>query len=557
MAGFNLHNYPVLNHGKYKYDGLEFRIIDDSDKVQLSVQTPKNYPIFQSEDKKIICEGYLYNSDCLSTGQMLLALLESGREREIPSLIESIDGEFVFILRLESGELYIINDRWSHLPVYVYEHGNDLIISRNISFITNGVEVTFDRISAALMLLLGTNLGSTTLWAEIRRLAPNSILKFDPNTGLIVEQSYFKLTHFEGTASIIEIKDALFEAVNVSAKNRLNRLPNPSLSLSGGLDSRLAVASICSVSAPVPLITHDRQSGIDKPDCLAAKEICRRLNVSEHHEIVALGVDQLEDSLELLRIKQGLNCVSMGHVLPFHKLFRDRNLSCISDYGGGGKFFRKIYPNCELKSTEGLVRYILRFHSTASVETIAKICRVDAKHILDTITSLLNGYPHKSFNDKYAYFIFREVLINWAFEADRQRNYSWVSVPFYDPKVIDLCFSVPQQSKEQGELFKALFSLYPGNLETIENPNWKLTLTDKKGLTRLFKRQALKAKLPIWLIHSRKVRPFEEFTFQHELLEELHQNQFFDQKEFRKKGTQSYYWQLFTLLMLTNGRALD
>ena len=553
MAGFNLHNRPLLKHEKesYCYDGLDYFVHEDADSFELSSQTPKNYP-FRKIDDGIYLEGYTYNADARLIGQQIQDLLNNGSHQKIADLIKTLDGEFAFLFFQKNEKVTLVNDRWGHLPIYLWKEERNFILSRNISFITKGVNLSYNRVSMGVMLLMSTTLENDTLWTEVNRISPHSICEINLFSGKIEECSYYKFDQFEGDISIKAIIPKLKEAVDKSMADRLKNLHNPALSLSGGLDSRLAAASICEISMDIPFITHKRPSGIDDPDCAAAKIISSRLGVKDNHTIVELDKDQYEDILHLTDIKQGLNSASMGHILPFHKYFSDRNWSCISDYGGGGKFFRKLYPHTKVNTDSDLVNYILKFHTLVHPKKAAEICGLESNVLVEKLRKQIECYPSTKASDKYAYFMFREVLINWAYEADRQRNYSWVTVPFYSPDVVKLCFSVSQEAKKGGRLFNLLFDAYPGELGNIENPNWRVSLNDEKAIDKLFKRQGIKGKLPLTYILHRKKGQFNEFPFRNELLENKNRNGYFKLDELPGKANMNFYWQLLTLLILTN-----
>ena len=96
----------------------------------------------------------------------------------------------------------------------------------------------------------------------------------------------------------------------------------------------------------------------------------------------------------------------------------------------------------------------------------------------------------------------------------------------------------------------------PGELDTILNPDWNVSLSNQKGIEKLFLRQKLKGLLPKSLRPSTNTMLLDEFEFSSLLATETHKNQrilILKQIE-DKKYSSTFYWRLLTLLLLVNSK---
>lgn len=552
MPGFNLHSIKIDNQS-YDFDGLTVNKTHESQRLNLSVQHPKDYPFYFDEKGNVYSEGIIYNDEIEEVAETIAQHIHNEEFDQIASVLLPLDGEFVFIISEPSKRrIYVINDRWGRLPVYYSANNSGYVVSRNISFITNNTTTTLNKEEVACSLLLGLNLGENTHWNEIKRMPPHCILDIDQETNTIQLHRFFEINSVSGTAPLEDVASEITNELTQALDNRIAKLSNPSLSLSGGLDSRLTLAVLKTLNQSMPLITYLRPNeSHDKMDVFSAKKITSALDLSKNHEITTLPEASFEDSKQLIQFKKGLNCASMGYILPYHRMHETRGISSITD-DGAGKFFRDLHPFQKLSSMKQLIAYVVKQHGSSSIKNSADICGLSEKKLKSYLADRFNSYPVASFNDKYAYFYIRDVGINWSYEGgDRNRQFTWITTPFYNPKVIELCLSLSQADKRHGRLFNVLFKKFPGNLEEIINPNWNQSVENEKTIKKLYDKQRLKSRIPSFLLDMKKRIPLDHFIFNKELKILIEaDSQEFDLSKIKKKHSNSFYWQLLTLLLL-------
>ena len=62
MPGFNLHSIKIDNQS-YDFDGLTVNKTHESQRFNLSVQHPKDYPFYFDEKGNVYSEGIIYNDE--------------------------------------------------------------------------------------------------------------------------------------------------------------------------------------------------------------------------------------------------------------------------------------------------------------------------------------------------------------------------------------------------------------------------------------------------------------------------------------------------------------
>ncbi|MCR9172698.1 MAG: asparagine synthase-related protein [bacterium] len=552
MPGFNLRSSGLQHPDKVPYhnDGLERTEWSANDYFEFTGQYPENYPHEFIERHGSYFEGMVYNLDPKKHFKELTDLLDAYHFDEVIEKIRDWDGEFIFMHRDRSSKsMYIVNDSWGRLPVYYWQEGNQFIASRNISCITHFAQPKYNRLHLGMNLLLGTDLGTNTIWKKVHRMPPRSILHIHGD-GHISLYEYFYLNTVDGNKSLKEVAPVIQEKFDESLKNRLEKLKRPTISLSGGLDSRLIAAGAKKLGMNVPCITYSREDGADYLDDASSDDIVKRLEI-KNHEVFQIHPPQLSDAEELLQFKQGINYLSMSYVLPYYRMHAERGLTTITG-DGGGKFFVDLSALKSIRSMKSLMRYIMRYNAFCSIETAAKLVGISAMELEENIMGHLDAYPFASYDDKYVYYLIREAGINWAFEGeDRNRQFVWSTTPFYNPSLIETCLSIPQSAKEYGSLYHHLYHQYPGNLHEVMNPNWKEEVANQKEVRRIHNRQKLKAFLPERVLEARKNKTMQSFVFQEELKQLINtHNGILNLKGLSSKHSMNFYWQLFTVLKL-------
>lgn len=471
--------------------------------------TYKGYPtqIWKRGHKQVFFEGMIYPKvDDTFSDELFNFFTPSGFSDEIISKwVAKQDGEFVILLVDNNlQQALFINDRFGRLPVYLLKEGRKLALSREISFIHR--LRTFDNpdiIGQAQTLLFGFAIGKRTIWERIERVEPHTQIQIDLINGRIMHKSYFgipdQITVYDSSSHISELGSRFDQAL----KNRLSVLDKPAVSLSGGLDSRLIAASLSNQNQGVPFITYNDFDQSASKDLSSAAKVIQLLGIEEQYQVIDLPQVSYEEINHILRIKQGLNGADMAFILPFLNHFKKNDYMMITG-DGGDKTLDDLRPLVPIISIHHLVNYLLRKHSQISIKEAAEIFSLKPDDLYQSIVDQLNAYNADSLINMHIHFMIRERAMNWLFEGeDRNRYFTWTTTPYYSNDFFNLAMQLPMKEKSYGRTFRKLFANYPGNLETIVNPNWNASLFENHKIQQLFLRQKIRFFIPNVILNFR------------------------------------------------------
>jgi hypothetical protein len=211
-------------------------------------------------------------------------------------------------------ELIVESDRFAALPIYFRRTGDGVAVSTEIKFLTEDGNETINRGALAEMMGIGYLSRAHTLLDEIERLPAHSRLVCDPAGVRIVplpEIGYPRNRKVDGDA--IAEYDAM---VQRSLKRYANLSPEYTISLSGGLDSRLL--AVASQRAGIPLHAFS----IGEPgslDAQMAKKVAALLEIPiSIHEVRGSGMADWFANMVWF---------TEGRVLPGHMHYMTANFS--------------------------------------------------------------------------------------------------------------------------------------------------------------------------------------------------------------------------------------
>lgn len=564
MPGLTISNRPIPGELLKVLPGYVSREHIAQDDLFICSSGYKAYSIreWQTGDWHILLEGHIYDLSDEAIVEQLNALVERGIDNhEWHKWISARDGDFIILaIHAESGQFMIVNDRFGRLPFYLYVKDSDFIFSREISLILDFGNPSPDPLLTACYLSFGYVCGDRTLYKEVRKMAPFSVLHYRKDSGL-TEVNYFCSKEMFIGESIAD-SGVLKDKLSFALQRRIMKCGPAGLALSGGLDSRLLAALLEESGTRIPAFTYTRDPQQNDVDLISANEIAEHLQMGLRHTIIDLSqsCDGLE---ELWTIKRGQNFLAMGYIIPFLKLYGEKELTQITG-DGGDKTLENTYPLRTLNSEDDLLRYIFKKHRVLPSSSVEKITGVAEHELRSYVLSTLEKDPELSFDQKYAVFILKERAMNWLFEGeDRNRYYAWTCTPFYAPDAFMVAFRIDPKQKEYGKLFSDLLSQLPGETQHILNPNWGLPPVPHEPVRKLFRRQHWKTRIPDFLLRSlskKSKMSWKDFTLGNQLHDPVANGQFPEWLNCNKitegtRFTQNEHWTFYTVLrMLSRGK---
>ncbi|GAB1417768.1 hypothetical protein MASR2M12_05330 [Bacteroidales bacterium] len=461
--------------------------------------TYPDYPFlhWQRGECLVFAEGktYPFDPDGLRDDCFSWFTDDGFRLRQIEKWVEKQDGEFVILLinkLLQKG--LIFNDRFGRLPLYLLREQEKWCISREIGFTSRFTQHPKpDKGAMAENLLFGYPLGDKTFDERVRRIPSSAQIIFDlPERKFSCQHS---LPIWDGRQKTdFKIINRLLNILGQAIANRLEANPNLTLSLSGGLDSRLIAAILKRQDIDIQWITYRDAEGSAEPDVIAARKIAEQLQHSRF-ETIGLPLTKAENVCRLLQLKNGMNGADMAFLIPFLELFQQNQWQMMSG-DGGDKTLESLRPPIPLMHQNQLLSLLLWKHRAPSIASVAAILDVEIDFIKNSLRESLKPYELKRLENQYEMFLFHERAVHWLFEGeDRNRSFCWTTSPFYQPEFWETAMEIRMQDKSFGKLFVELFRQLPGNLDRLENPNWRLAPTQGTQLKYLQFKQSLKAGL--------------------------------------------------------------
>jgi asparagine synthase (glutamine-hydrolysing) len=506
MPGFHLSIYdselPLKEVSIDEHDGSVMIFQHQNCSLKMNFYPGYPYDVFVFGETKVLLEGMIYNRTKEEIRNFLATVCVKPEpdQKEIENWLHSVDGEFVcVILNTIKGKVQIFNDLFGRLPVYYAQSEGKTIISRDIASLRASVgESDYDRFSVASTLIFGFVPGIKTLWKGINRLTPASMMKLDAfsNQNLSIQ----KICDFADRTENKEVKTSeLLDLLTNATQNRIRNLPNPALSLSGGLDSRLIAGILDKNKLSIPSCTYQDEEGSANSDIESVTEMIKVLGIQDRHTFIKLTNAGKSDQDELLLCKQGLNYLGMAFLVPYLNYFKDNHLQQITG-DGGDKVVADLRPLVRLRSRNDLWQYLLRKHSFGSVSNILKLCSISEREYREELEEILFEEGLTNMEDVYIRFLLKGRAQVWLFEGeDRNRFFSWSTTPFYNPEFALKALNLPMKSKASGKIFLAMFRELGSGLEQISNPNWKLSLDRQAAIRKLHFKQKLKYSLPYFV----------------------------------------------------------
>lgn len=206
-----------------------------------------------NEDRSmvLIANGEIYNfvelrralESCghrFATGSDCEAIIHAYEEFGAPLFLEHLRGMFGFCLYDKAkGKVFIVRDRMGEKPVYIYESDDSIIFSSEIKSILQAVppdKRTIDKESVYSYFHYGYIPRERTMFYEVKRLAPGTMLAIDEKTGKKESFAYWRKDSIR-TGKMADPAKEIQESLKEIERMIIRSDVPVGVSLSGGLDS--------------------------------------------------------------------------------------------------------------------------------------------------------------------------------------------------------------------------------------------------------------------------------------------------------------------------------
>jgi asparagine synthase (glutamine-hydrolysing) len=371
-------------------------------------------------------------------------------------------------------------------------------MSREVKFIMPFlVDLDVDKTALADYLLFGYSLGDRTLWKDIRRLPPATmILTNVEKKGLVMKKTLSwnldpRSCENKNSNSLHEKTSRLVDLFTGSLKGIADRFSEEYthiVSLSGGLDSRATLAGLRQIGIrPIACSYPSREIRI-------AKETARALKVN-HHTISSSYEISDEDYVELT---DGLLDIGLRPLFLYIYGIREKagNKAILYTGDGGDKTLSPLHFRSSISNLRELVSYIIEVDHIFDPDEVSSMLNINESDLRAHLENHVMSYPEDTMEGKFLHFKVFERGFKWLFVGeDRNRFILWSTTPFYSIRFFTSSTKESQSIKEHYVLYKDfLLNLNPvlvripyyNRLIPLSTPNWllKLYLTAFEWLKR-------------------------------------------------------------------------
>jgi len=390
---------------------------------------------------------------------------------ELDEFLSTLNGYFTLAIYDKLNEsLTLVTDRFGHRPLYVWQSVTNS--SNKILGFASEIkalllhpehEVLCDKSKAKMFVEVGHMLGQDTLFANIDRIAPATKIIIDCSSQEYTQKQYWQWSDIKKNKAISfeQATDDLYFYFEQAMKRCLNSISqnNLSVTLSGGLDSRVLLASAKNnFSGNINTFTFG-QKGCD--DIEIAAQVCQVADVS--NTVVNIEQENWFDGREEgVWLTDGLKNILHMHTLSsLDKISHDSNYllnGYIGDVVLGGSY---LYADIGDLSTSGA-------RITQSYQPYAEISGKDEKYC--------------QFEGTDPYLIYNRGVRFVSAGSDLLSHKVNNLKPFVDNDLIEFAYSLPDSYRQDSKLYKAmLLKYYPDYFVSIpwQKTGKPISLADK------------------------------------------------------------------------------
>ena len=469
------------------------------------------YPVqaYQLGEVSAYLEGRLYGvaSQTLASRLRQLADLAFGqhpeRDDRLREWLRASDGDYLVVLvHQPSGAVRIVNDSLGRLPLYLHQTGSGVIVSRELRLVARLMErVEFDRVAIANTLLCGYQLGSRTWLQSVQRVPPATLLAIDP-ASRSVQQTRLRELNLEpkphAARSLEENAAQLATLFLAACAARYQADGDNVLSLSGGFDSRAVGAGLWKLGLPFRCLTYADQAGNAERDIPIARQVAQLAGAP--WSLTPLGSPTRRDALKLLRMKNGLNTLSMSYLLPFLAEIRAGSGGEVRFFSGemGNFTLPDLRPARTFATESELAQHLLHQYQTFPLAQVSALTGLDGAELSSDLEGLLVAYPEQELGQKYVHFLVEERALTWHSEAeDRNRCFFWGVAPFAAIEFFEYALGCPDRQKATYDLYRELLQALVPAVAEIEHAGLGVAMTSPR-FRSVAKAAALVSANPGW-----------------------------------------------------------
>ncbi len=418
---------------------------------EVKLKFSKNKPII-TDDYVIFINGNCYNFDNVKNQFSLKSqdfehlILDAYKENKLDSVLNKIDGIFqIFIYDRKNKKINLISDRRGVWFIYYYLKDDLFIFGSEVKNILmfKDIDLTIDPDAFQFFMDIGYFPEDKTWFKNIKLIKPSTILEYDIDKKQLSQRYYW--TYSKIKQQDISFEDAVNKLAELLPKSVIKRYNSEdviSVPLSGGLDSRMILASLdkFNIKTDYNLVTMGEKGAID---IKIAKQLAKKTN--QKHKVISLDKDDLlHTRRKIIWDYDGLYSIKYMHGRAYINKYNPNIVDFYSGAIGG-----EVYGNA----------YQPKFD-----EDYGKIPNIEMyKHIYLRNVEKMNIDMEYYNTPHFHPFMIDNTLRKFSFVAlNGLFSYFFVNLPFIDNDLLDFIFSIPDKYRKDYKLYlSALKKAFP------------------------------------------------------------------------------------------------
>ena len=460
------------------------------------------FTVFENEKWITVIEGCMYNKLDRAIKEELAEFCPDNSTpaelaEQIKGFVSKTDGEFLVAkYDKQRRSCLVFNDALGRLPLYYLCPNSQsalFVMSREIKFIVPFIaELDVDKTALADYLLFGHSLGDRTLWKDVRRLPPATMLMTNvEKKGLVLKETLSwnldpRSGESKNSTGLHQNTSTLVNLFIESIKGIADKFSDgytQVVSLSGGLDSRATLAGLRQIGMS-PIACSYPSGEIPVARKIAGALKVNHYTTSSSHEISD------EDYVELT---DGLLDIGLRFLISYlYGIKENAGTKAILYTGDGGdKTLGPLHSRSprsrarsDISNMRDLVSYIIEGDRIFDLDEISLMLNMPENDLREHLESHLNSYPEDTMEGKFIHFKVFERGFKYVFVGeDRNRFFLWSTTPFFSLHFFSTSIKESQRLKEHYMLYKDfLWNLNPvltriryyNRLIPLSIPNWLL-----------------------------------------------------------------------------------
>lgn len=440
------------------------------------------YPrqIFEPDNFLILVEGHVYSqaTDLLEQelGDLAQVLSDGGENRfeDVARWQWDADGEFIVLIIDKRNDAFsLFNDSQAFLPLFQSSDGTGFYLSRERKFVVEASQRrSIDRTALAESLAYNLNIGNRTLSEGVTQVHSCSLFYRDEKSEGVKEKILNEWNWSEWVdpgPKIGEYAQSLVDTYLSATRRRLAATGDLKtvLALSGGLDSRAALAALRSLNADFSAETCIGNEKINAVDADVARKLVEVLTCD--WRLYELPPVQLSDVLRIVRSQEGsTDAVMAGGYHGYNRIRGEFGDAGVLVTGDGGYLMRRpVEPPARLQSVEDLCDDTMGRVILFDAEIVERLLRMPSGKLRQLAIESLLSYPESDLKAKYARFSFIDRPCHYVKSGmDRTRFQFWLYAPLFATDMVKLIRCVPGNYKAGYELYQEFLKrLDPASLK--------------------------------------------------------------------------------------------